>query len=251
MFKLIKFLLSAPLLFTLFTSADNVQAEDLSTLLKEADNFRLSAESSLVEIKIELFKNDTLDRQRHYSVYIKPGRRSLVLFRHASERGQKVLMLDDKFWTIMPKSKRPIRITPSQKLLGEASSGDIATMTWSEDYSAELIGDTEIAGVPCLHLMLSATRKGVSYKQVELYLDKGDHHPVQAKLYVASGKLAKIADYEMGEMNGQRQVVRMILQDRIQKNRRTEVNYVSVIEKSIPDKYYNPAYLVRNQHDAL
>jgi hypothetical protein len=51
-----------------------------------------------------------------------------------AERGQKLLMQGDDFWLMMPASQRPLRITPMQKLLGEASTGDIATMTWGEDY---------------------------------------------------------------------------------------------------------------------
>jgi glutamate racemase/predicted negative regulator of RcsB-dependent stress response len=34
----------------------------------------------------------------------------------------------------MPGSARPLRITPMQKLLGDASTGDIATLRWAEDY---------------------------------------------------------------------------------------------------------------------
>ena len=228
-----------------------VHAEDVTSLLKEADNYRLAGDASQVEIEINLLKNGKINKERRYSVFIKPGRRSLVLFRHAAERGQKVLMLDDKFWTILPKSKRPIRITASQKLLGEASSGDIATMTWSEDYRGTLIGEADINGVTCLHLMLTAARKGVSYQKVELYLTKNEHYPLQAKLFLASGKLAKIAEFEMGELNGDPQVTKMILRDLIQKNRRTDIRYLSATQKTLEDKYYNPAYLVRNQDDSL
>ena len=42
-----------------------------------------------------------------------------------AEKGQKVLMLGDDFWLLMPDSQRPLRITPMQKLLGDASTGDI------------------------------------------------------------------------------------------------------------------------------
>jgi len=42
-----------------------------------------------------------------------------------------VLMLGDDFWLLMPSSQRPLRITPMQKLLGDASTGDIATLSWA------------------------------------------------------------------------------------------------------------------------
>jgi hypothetical protein len=47
-------------------------------------------------------------------------------------------MLGDDFWLLLPGSQRPLRITPSQKLLGDASTGDIATMRWADDYSGSV-----------------------------------------------------------------------------------------------------------------
>ena len=219
---------------------------DVKVLLKEADAYRITGDQMRVETEIQLYKSGELDKSRRYTVFLKPGRRSLVLFRSKAERGQKLLMLDDKFWTIMPNSRRPIRITPSQKLLGEASSGDIATLTWSEDYTATLVGESEIDSVPCWHLDLQAARRGVTYTRIDLYVAKDDRRPVKAGLYVASGKLAKIAYFEMGKLNGNHQVVTMRLQDKIQQKRVTLVRYLDMAPQATPDKLYNPAYLVRN-----
>ena len=50
------------------------------------------------------------------------------------------------------------------KLLGDASTGDIATLSWSGDYRAELVGEEPCQpneqARQCLHLSLHATRKG-------------------------------------------------------------------------------------------
>ena len=72
-------------------------------------------------------------------------RQSLVLMQSPAEKGQKVLMLGDDFWLLMPESQRPLRITPMQKLLGAASTGDIASMSWADDYSGQLIGEESCA----------------------------------------------------------------------------------------------------------
>ncbi len=37
----------------------------------------------------------------------------------------------------------------------------------------------------------------------------------------------------------------MILVDRLQKDRRTELRYLERTRKTLPDEYYNPAFLVR------
>ncbi len=230
----------------LLTSQMAVADDEIANWLRQADGFRLPGDEVQVETEIRLFKKGELEKTREYTVFTKPGRRSLVLFRSPNEAGQKMLLLDDKFWIILPSSRRPVRITASQKLLGEASSGDIATLTWSEDYNGILKGEEEVDGVPCRVLELHATRKGVTYEAIELYLAQQDNRPVMANLFVASGKLAKVAHFEMGELNGRRQVVAMKLVDRIQTARITEIRYLDMHPHATPDKLYNPAYLIRN-----
>ena len=217
----------------------------LQALVKDADAYRLAMDAGRVETEIRSFKAGQLDKTRNYTVYLKPGNRSLVLFRSPAERGQKLLMQGDDFWLMMPSSQRPLRITPMQKLLGEASSGDIATMTWGEDYEAASLGEETVAGQPCVKLELTATRKGVSYPRVVAWIAKKGHAPVQAELYVASDKLAKVASFALGEVDGRRQVTTMTLTDHLQKERSTEVHYLSRTPKTLGDEWFNPAFLVR------
>ena len=246
-----------PLLAVVATPA--LAAESVAALLKAADAYRLPGESVRIETHVELYKNDVLDKERLYTVYVKSGRRSLVLMKSPSEIGQKVLMLSEQFWLLMPESQRPLRITASQKLLGEASTGDIATMTWSDDYDGNVTDEVECpappAGLPdapafkarrCLHLDLAQARSGVTYARVELYLDKASRMPIKADLYVGSGKRAKEAWYFPKAVEGQPRIMTMVLLDDIQPNRRTVIRYRSIVPKAAPDEFFNPAALVRN-----
>lgn len=222
------------------------QAADVRTLLKKADSYRLESASMQVETEVKLIKHGKLDKERRYTVYLKPGRRSLVLMQSAAEKGQKVLMLGDEFWQIMPQSQRPIRITPMQKLLGDASVGDIATMNWEDDYEGTVLGTATIDYIVCTHLSLTAKSKGVSYKRIELYLAKQDARPVKADLYVASNKMAKQASFTIETVNGRQQVSAMTIKDQIQFGRETVIRYLSRKARNIADEYYNPMFLTRN-----
>jgi hypothetical protein len=223
----------------------SLAGEEIKALLREADAFRLTSETLRVDTEVRVFKGEQPDKTRLYSVFIKPGRRSLVVFRSPSERGQKMLMLGDDFWLVLPSSQRPLRITPMQKLLGDASTGDIASLTWAEDYDGKVTGEALVDGVPCLRLDITGQRKGVSYPRIVLLLAKSDRRPLAAELYVASDKLAKEAAFRFGTVDGRRAVTQMILTDRIQKERRTEVHYLARVPKTLGDEYYNPAFLVR------
>ncbi len=233
--------------------------DEVARLLKEADAYRLSAAAVRVETEVELYRGGALDKERRYTVYVKPGRRSLVLMRSPSEIGQKVLMLADQFWLLMPESQRPLRITASQKLLGEASTGDIASMTWSDDYDGSIAGEADCPSPPailaepaaakarrCLHLDLAAARSGVTYSRIDLYLEKATRLPIKADLFVGSGKRAKEAWYIAKPIEGRQRIGAMLLLDDIQVNRRTLVTYRSIVPKEAPDEFFNPAALVRN-----
>jgi outer membrane lipoprotein-sorting protein len=232
-------------------AASAAGADDVKAILKQADDYRLSAQSAVAVTRVELYKDDKLDGERLYHVYLKSGRRSLVLFKTPAELGQKMLMLDDKFWLFLPSSKRPLRITATQKLLGEASAGDIATMTLSEDYDGNVVGSESVQGVEALKLDVHATREGASYARIVLWVRADNRQPLQAELYLVSGKLAKLARYEMGRLGGRPAVVTMHLSDRIQLNRRTVIHYQSIEEREVPDKLYNPAYLLRENLGSL
>jgi hypothetical protein len=234
------------LLGALLLIALPLRASDAEALLKAADASRLSADSVQVLTEVAQYRNGVLDKERRYAVFVKPGRRSLVVSRHPSEQGQKVLMLGERFWIILPNTRRAVRITPLQRLLGEASTGDVATLTWSEDYRGEIVGPAEAEGVPAIHLSLTARRGGVSYPRVELYLAERGHTPLRAELHVASGKLAKRATFTVAPVEGRLRVTEMTLEDAIQPGRSTVVRYLSVTPMEIPDRIYNPDYLVRS-----
>ena len=137
-----------------------------------------------------------------------------------------------------------------QKLLGEASVGDISTLTWSEDYQPSLVkaesilvdGKTQDTN----QLRLEATTKGASYHRIDLWLDQQSDFPIKADLYLRSGKLAKQAWFEQGSRHGQTRVVSMTLLDQIQPAKKTVIEYQEVTKQELDDKYYNPAYLTRN-----
>ena len=237
--------------FTLFALA--AQAQDVTALLKATDKFRMSVDNLQVETQINVLNADgTPDKERRYTVFAQAKRQSLVLMQSPAEKGQKVLMLGDDFWLLMPNSQRPLRITPMQKLLGDASTGDVATMSWAEDYSGKLVGDEPCdpaaASIKqtCLHLSLNASRKGVTYQRIELWIGKTRHEPVRADLYVLSDKLAKQARFVMDKPVAPTMVTEMVLADQVSNHKTTHVRYLSRKERQVPPEWLNPMFLVRN-----
>ncbi len=222
-------------------------------IINKTDSYRKSSGSLRVEIEIKNYKGEKLDSERKYQVYAKTNRRSLVLSQHIKEKGQKFLMVDGNFWIIMPKSKRPMRITPRQKMLGNAALGDISQLTFSDDYNSKIIEEDVLASnKPAIKMELIAKAKGTTYDKIILWVSKENYFPIKADFFLKSGKLAKNADFLSKEdEKGNPQVSGMILRDRIQKSEKTVMTYLNGETKEIPDRYYNPSYLLRSNLDSF
>ena len=227
--------------------AGAAHAEDIGPLLKAADRFRMGSDNLQVDTLISVFNTDgSPDKERRYTVFAQAGHRSLVLMQSPAEKGQKVLMLGDDFWLLMPGSQRPLRITPMQKLLGDASTGDIATLSWADDYGGRIVGEERCGESPCLHLSLAANRKGVTYQRIELWLGTKLNEPLKAELYVQSDKLAKQAAFVLDKPAAPTQVSEMVLRDQLSNHKETRVRYVSRAPRSVPEAWLNPMFLARN-----
>lgn len=239
---------------TLLLAATHSLAQDVPALLKAADKYRMGSDNMQVDTQVSVFNADgTPDKERRYTVFAQAGHQSLVLMRSPAEKGQKVLMLGDDFWLLMPGSQRPLRITPMQKLLGDASTGDIATMSWADDYTGTVVAE-EPCGEPaqaCTHLSLAASRKGVTYQRIELWLGKARREPVKADLYVQSDKLAKQARFVMDKAAGSSSspptaVTEMLLRDQLTSKKETQVRYLARKPHTVPEAWLNPMFLARN-----
>ena len=229
-------------------------AQDITPLLKDADRYRMSAENLQVDTQVTVFNADgSPDKERRYTVFAQSGRKSLVLMQSPVEKGQKVLMLGDDFWLLMPNTQRPMRITPMQKLLGDASTGDIATMNWAGDYTGTVVGEepcaptsTDSNKTTCLHLSLQASRKGVTYQRIELWIGKTRHEPVRADLFVQSDKLAKQARFVMDKPASPTVVAEMVLVDQLSNKKETRIQYLGRKDRTVPAEWLNPMFLARN-----
>ncbi|GGX54304.1 outer membrane lipoprotein-sorting protein [Saccharospirillum salsuginis] len=218
------------------------EAPELAVL----DSARTGEGNVRVDTLIEVRENGELVRSSEYDVYVGTDRRSLALVRSGREAGQKILMLDDQFWLFLPSSQRPIRITPMQKMLGEASIGDIASLRWQEDYRVvERVPQADDQ----LMLTLEAARAGLSYQRVELTVRAGDFAPLSARFFLTSGKLAKTADFHLDESGPELVVTGLSLTDEVMGEEVTRIEYREVASVEIPERWFSPAFLARNRLD--
>src|ERR1035438_4876031 len=82
------------------------------------------------------------------------------------EKGRAVLLLGDQMWLLLPGSKRPVKVTPQQRMMGSAAGGDVARTRFREDYTVQALAEERMDGQDCLRLKLAAKRPSFDARPV-------------------------------------------------------------------------------------
>lgn len=159
-------------------------------------------------------------------------------------KGQKILMLDRNMWFIKPGLRKPVPISPRQKLMGGASNGDIASTDYAGDYEAESVTEEVFQGEPCHVLDLNAADKNTTYRRIRYWVSKKRLVGIKADFFTVSGKKLKSAVFEYGHSIAFEDasipfVSRMTITDEIVKDAVTTLVYTRVELKNIPDAAFN------------
>ncbi|MCU1348514.1 MAG: hypothetical protein JWO56_1544 [Acidobacteria bacterium] len=238
-----------PFLALLFLFAAAIRTEaaaDPQQILAKVDELRNPLTSFAVDVELTSYVKDQGTVSR-FKVYGKGTDRSLVEFQYPkSEKGKFLLMTRDAMWMFMPDTSRPIRISPLQRLAGQASNGDVARTSFTVDYTPKSAAEEEVEGRQAYVLELAAKDAGVAYDRVRLWVDRISYQPIRADFYVVSGKLIKRAFYrDFSEINGRRVLTRIEIDDLLRPGNRTVMTYANLSAKDNPEKMFNKESLGR------
>jgi outer membrane lipoprotein-sorting protein len=213
-----------------------LHAEDAAAILSKVDGYRNPLTSFSIDIDLTSITPDGKQESAKYRVYGRGSDKSIVEFvAPATDKGKFLLMLRDAMWIYMPSASRPIRISPLQRLMGQASNGDVARTNFTIDYNPSAIAEDGDAWV----LDLTAKDPAVAYNHVRLWVDKKTSEPRRADFYVVSGKLIKRAMYtEYGQMNGRRAVTTIEIDDLLKPGNRTIMRYANLAPRDNPEKMF-------------
>lgn len=163
----------------------------------KADSYRLPFTSGELKTSLTLYKNSSKVETSKYFVQLNEQGDSRVTMLDKRSKGQKVLLTDNAMWLYIPRTKKAIRITPMQRLMGQASYGDVSSLSWQHEYQWDKSKITEqtINKQKNRCFTVKAIRKSATYRTIKLCLDSHTSRPLSAAFYLASGKLMKQAQY--------------------------------------------------------
>ncbi len=169
--------------------------------------------------------------------------------------GKMVLLNAPHLWFYDPASKTSVRISPQQRLIGQAATGDVLTVNLARDYAAKLVGteilqDADRKDRDCWHLDLAAASEDAIYSRIEFWIERDTARSVKAKFYSDSGRLLKIAYYRkyQEQLGGVRPTETIII-DAVDANLLTTATSSDYRFQDVPDAWFQRDFLPRLKVD--
>ena len=232
-------------------------APDAQRLLKESDAIRNPDKPFGLTTTLIEFRNGRETGTDVLRVYSKADTasgqfRSLVQFAAPARDANKLLLKNgNDLWFYDPSSQASVRISPQQRLLGQAANGDVVTVNWANDYEASLAAQEDVVdgdhqSKHCYRLHLAAKSPDVTYHAIDLWIDAQSRRPVKARFYAESGSLLKVAYFRHFEAAlGAERPMETVIIDGLDPNWVTVMRYSDFAWRDIPEAWLQRAYLAR------
>ena len=181
---------------------------------------------------------------------------SLVRFAlPARDAGKLMLKNGNDMWLYDPTTQASVRLSPQQRLLGQASNGDVATVNLAKDYRATLVGEEDIRdgerrARKAYKLALTAVTPAVTYASVEIWIDVENMRPLKARFFAESTRLLKTVYYRrfQSQLGAERPTETVII-DGIDPQSVTLMRFSDYVARDIPAAWMQRDFLPRFKPD--
>ena len=234
-------------------------ATDPQELLKISDAIRNPGRPFSVKITLTEFEQGKQVDTSTLLAYSRPQEASgqfasLISFvQPARDAGKLMLRQGDDLWFYDPASKASVRLSPQQRLMGQASNGDVLTVNLAKDYSAKLMAnedviDGERRSRASHKLGLSASAPAASYATIEFWLDAENNRPIKGKFFAESGRLLKTVYYRRYQSQlGRDRPTETVIIDGLNPQSVTLMRFTDFAAPTIPQAWFHRDHLPRFQ----
>jgi hypothetical protein len=179
---------------------------------------------------------------------------SLVQFvEPARDAGKLLLKTGTDLWFYDPSTKASVRISPQQRLMGQASNGDVVTVNLARDYQVNQadegsITDGERKQRNAVKLQLAPAVEQATYASVELWVDQETAAPIRARFYADSGRLLKTAFFRRFQRQmGMERPTETVIIDGLNSQSVTIIRLSDFQPRNLPVAWFQRDFLPRFQ----
>ena len=226
-------------------------------IVAAADKVRNPSQPFRVSLALVEYQSGQTHGTTNLTVHSKPvaatGQyRNIVRYAGPPRDVGKLVLLDaSRMWFYDPASKASIRISAQQRLIGQASDGDVLTVNLAHDYTARLVGeertqDADKQARDTWHLELLPATGDATYSRLETWIEKGTFRPIKSKFYSDSGRLLKLAYYRryQAHLGGERPTETIIV-DAVDAHLVTKISYADFRAEDVKDAWFQRDSLPR------
>jgi hypothetical protein len=216
-------------------------------IVRQADQFRgFGTNSFSFNLVIVSYQPEKTPESNGLSVKVKSAQSLVEFVSPNSVKGRAMLFEGRNLWLHIPKTRKVIRISPAQRLMGETSNGDVAATDFSGDYTPTLIDEQTVENTLSYHLILEAVDVGVTYHKIEYWVARDTGKPVMSKHFAISGKLLKTAFYKSFiKVGSQEKLEKLLLVNPLFEGRYTWMIYSNYRKEEFPDTLFRKENLNR------
>jgi outer membrane lipoprotein-sorting protein len=233
---------ASPSAQSILAASDAVRHPDFSYSLKVAlTEYRAGKESDASDLQVYAKADQASGQFLNLVRILAPAR----------DANKLMLKNGNDMWLYDPANKASIRISPQQRLLGQAANGDVMTVNLATDYRASLATEEEIVDGDrqprhCYKLALEATAPDVTYHRIELWVDTAGNRPLKARYYAESGRLLKTVYFRRYRSElGQQRPTESVIIDGLDPAWVTVLRLSDYVRREVPDAWLQRDYLSR------
>lgn len=223
----------------------------LSLFIFAEDERLYSDANSNVQIleKIDKYRNFSddgfsfkyyIDADAEMDVYVKSGDEKSVVIQYKAPKKylrRRIFVDGSSFWMLDSNMASSIKISASQMMSGDASSGDITNLTFSKLYDLINIEESEDKGLK-LFLDIKDSKSG-NYPHIILYVDKDIYKPKMAELYSRTNTLLKTVRYTGFEsIDGKEMLTAFEITNEMTKSK-TNIRLTNYSEKTLNNRFFS------------
>ncbi len=235
-------------------------APNADDILAASDAIRNPGRSFSVTVTLTEFQNGKQVDANTLSSYsrLQQGGQYSSLVRFvlpARDAGKLMLKNGNDMWFYDPTNKASVRLSPQQRLLGQASNGDVATVNMGRDYKPALVGEEDVQDGErrtrkAYKLALTAATPDVTYASVEMWVDAENSRPIKARFFAESARLLKTVYYRKFQTQlGAERPTESVIIDGLNPQLVTLMRFSDYAARTIPETWMQRDYLPRFQPD--
>ena len=215
------------------------------TLLQQVDAVRAPDSAFTFRVAVTTPDGDALK----LSVRVSGQVNSLVRYLEPPRSaGRSLLFVERNMWVYVPGTRRVLRISPQQRILGGVASADVARVVYSLDYALDSVEELpEEGGERRRRLVLSGRSRGAAYGRIDLVAAGEEVRPLRASFFAASGRRHLKTAYFEGyrEVLGRSRPTVLRVIDHLNADEETLIEYSDFALEDTPAAWFQPTYLKR------